>query len=81
MIAALEQLRDTPTEYLDIRKGAALILHGTGKFEFIDLLFFWSERLSSVFLYSETSSGQRNNILSNTESILDLDRRNKEQEI
>jgi len=51
--AAIEQLRDTPSETLAICKGAALILRGTENFEFVDLLFFWSERISSVFLYSK----------------------------
>jgi hypothetical protein len=66
VIAANEQLRDNPGETLPIRKGAALILRGTGKSESVDLLF-WSEHISSVFLYSKISSGQRNNFLSSTE--------------
>jgi hypothetical protein len=78
VIAAIEQLRDTPSETLAICKGAALILRGTENFEFVDLLFFWSERISSLFLYSKMSSGQRNNFLSSTESSLDHDRPNEE---
>ena len=78
MIAAIEQLRDTPSETLAICKGAALILRGTENFEFVDLLFFWSERISSLFLYSKMSSGQRNNFLLSTESSLDHDRPNEE---
>jgi hypothetical protein len=48
VIAALEQLCDTLTETLDTREDAALILNGIEKFEFVALLFFWSEVLSSI---------------------------------
>lgn len=51
MIAAFEELRDTPSETHAIRKETAPILRGTGKFESVDLLFFWSERISSVFFF------------------------------
>jgi hypothetical protein len=47
VIAALEQLCDTLTETLDTREDAALILNGIEKFEFVALLFSWSEVLSS----------------------------------
>ena len=53
MIAAFEELRDTPSETHAIRKETAPILRGTGKFESVDLLFFWSERISSVFFLFE----------------------------
>jgi hypothetical protein len=78
VIAAIKQLRDTPCETLAICKGAALILRCTGNFKFVDPLFFWSERISSVFLYSKMSSGQRNNFLSSSEASLDHDRPNEE---
>jgi hypothetical protein len=77
VIAATKQLHDTPSETLALRKGAAPVLPGTENFEFSDLLF-WSERISSVFLYSKMSSGQRNNFLSSNESSLDHDRPNEE---
>jgi hypothetical protein len=48
VIAALEQLCDTLTEMLDTREVAALILNGIEKFEFVALLFFWSEVLHSI---------------------------------
>jgi hypothetical protein len=48
MIVALEELCDTLTEMLDTREDAALILDGIEKFEFVALLFFWSEVLSSI---------------------------------
>jgi hypothetical protein len=48
VIAALEQLCDTLTEMLDTCEDAALILNGIEKFEFVALLFFWSEVLSSI---------------------------------
>jgi hypothetical protein len=48
VIAALEQLCDTLTEKLDTREYAALILNGIEKFEFVVLLFFWSDVLSSI---------------------------------
>jgi hypothetical protein len=48
VIAAFEQLCDTLTETLDTREDAALILNGIEKFEFVALLFFWSEILSSA---------------------------------
>jgi hypothetical protein len=48
VIAALEQMCDTMTETLDIHEDAALILNGIEKFEFVALLFFWSEVLSSI---------------------------------
>jgi hypothetical protein len=48
VIAAPEQLRDTLTETLDTREVAALIHNNSEKFEFVALLFFWSEVLSSI---------------------------------
>jgi hypothetical protein len=48
VIAALEQLCDILTETLDTRENVALILNGIEKFEFVALLFLWSEVLSSV---------------------------------
>jgi hypothetical protein len=48
VIAALEQLCDALTETFDTREDAALILNGIEKFEFVALLFFWSEVLSSI---------------------------------
>jgi hypothetical protein len=48
VIPALEQLCDTLTETIDTREDAVLIVNGIEKFEFVALLFFWSEVLSSV---------------------------------
>jgi hypothetical protein len=48
VISALEQLCDILTKTLDTREDAALILNGIEKFEFVALLFFWSEILSSI---------------------------------
>jgi hypothetical protein len=48
VIAALEQLCDTLTEMLDTREDAALILNGIEELEFVALLFFLSEVLSSI---------------------------------
>jgi hypothetical protein len=48
VIAALEQLCDTLTERLDTCEDATLILNDIEKFEFVALLFFWSEVLSSI---------------------------------
>jgi hypothetical protein len=48
VIAALEQLYDTLTEKLDTLEDAALFLNGIKKFEFVALLIFWSEVLSSI---------------------------------
>jgi hypothetical protein len=48
VIAALEQLCDTLTKMLDTCQDVALILNGIKKFEFVALLFFWSEVLSSI---------------------------------
>jgi hypothetical protein len=39
---------DTPTEKLDTREDAVLIVNDNEKFEFVALLFFWSEVLSSI---------------------------------
>jgi hypothetical protein len=46
--AALEELRDIATEALDTRQDATVIVNGADKFEFVTLLFFWSEILSSI---------------------------------
>jgi hypothetical protein len=48
VIATLEQLCDTLTKTLDTCEDAALILNGIEKLEFVALLFFWSEVLSSI---------------------------------
>jgi hypothetical protein len=48
VIAKLEQLCETLTEKLDTREYAALILIGIENFEFVALLFFGSEVLSSI---------------------------------
>jgi hypothetical protein len=48
VISALQQLCDTLTKTLDTREDAALILNGIEKSEFVALLFFWSEVISSI---------------------------------
>jgi hypothetical protein len=48
VIAALQQLRDTPTELCDTHESPAVIVTGTEKFEFVALLSFWSEVLFPV---------------------------------
>jgi hypothetical protein len=47
VIVAL-QLHDTATETPDTCEDAAVILNDTEKLEFVALLFFWSEDLSSI---------------------------------
>jgi hypothetical protein len=48
VIAALEQLCVSLTDTLDTLDDAPLILNGIDNFEFVALLFFWSEVLSSI---------------------------------
>jgi hypothetical protein len=48
VIVVLEQLCDAATETSDTREDAAVIVSGTEKSEFVALLFFWSEVLSST---------------------------------
>ena len=48
VIAALEKLRDTLTETIDTREDAALIIIAIENFNFVTLLFFWTDILSSM---------------------------------
>jgi hypothetical protein len=58
--AALELLRDIPTEMLDTREDADLIHNGTEKFQIVALLFSWSEVLSSIYRISLNNESNGN---------------------
>lgn len=47
-MAALEQVHGILAEMLHTQEDASTILNGTERYEFIALLLFWSEVLSSI---------------------------------
>jgi hypothetical protein len=75
--AFVSQLCDALTETLDTCEDAALILTGIEKFEFVALLFFWSDVLSSIdrirkcLLAKETTFQQTLNQLGTLTDLID----------
>jgi hypothetical protein len=77
VIAALEQLCDTLTERLDTREYAALILNDIGKFEFVALLFFWTEVLSFIDRIQICFFSLKKQLFISTESTVNFDLPNR----
>lgn len=48
IIACLEKLRDTPSETVETREDAAILINGLETFDFICLLYFWAEILPAI---------------------------------
>ena len=61
MIAALEKLRDTPTETIDKREDTTLTINAIENFNFVTFLFFWTDILSSMDKI-QTNADQRNKL-------------------
>lgn len=48
VLSALEKLRDTLSETIDTRQSASLLINAIERFDFVSLLFFWSEVLPKI---------------------------------